>query len=33
MVEPMPFACYAGMRADDLEAIVADLRTLPALAR
>ena len=33
MVEPMPFAWYAGIRADDLDAIVAYVRTLPALAR
>jgi len=31
--EPMPFAWYAGIRADDLDAIVAYLRTLPPLAR
>ena len=33
MEEPMPFAWYAGIRDDDLDAIVAYLRTLPALAR
>ena len=33
MVEPMPFAWYAGIGADDLDAIVAYVRTLPALAR
>ncbi len=31
--EPMPFAWYAGIRADDLDAIVAYLRTLPSIAR
>ena len=31
--EPMPFAWYAGIRADDLDAIVAYLRTLPPLPR
>jgi mono/diheme cytochrome c family protein len=29
MQEPMPYAWYAGMRADDVDAIVAYLRTLP----
>ena len=33
MEEPMPFAWYAGIRDDDLDALVAYLRTLPALAR
>ena len=33
MVEPMAFAWYAGMREEDLDAIVAYLRTLPPLAR
>ena len=33
MVEPMAFAWYAGIRDDDLDAIVAYLRTLPALPR
>jgi mono/diheme cytochrome c family protein len=33
MQEPMPFAWYAGIRDDDLDAIVAYLRTLPPLAR
>ena len=33
MQEPMPYAWYAGLRDDDLDAIVAYLRTLPALAR
>ncbi|MEO5881605.1 MAG: c-type cytochrome [Caldimonas sp.] len=33
MQEPMPYAWYAGLRADDLDAIVAYLRTLPPLAR
>jgi len=31
--EPMPFAWYAGIRAEDLDAIVAYLRTLPPLPR
>lgn len=31
--EPMPFAWYAGIRGEDLDAIVAYLRTLPALPR
>ena len=31
--EPMPYAWYAGIRADDLDAIVAYLRTLPPLPR
>jgi mono/diheme cytochrome c family protein len=31
--EPMPFAWYAGIRADDLDAIVAYLRALPPLPR
>ena len=31
--EPMPFAWYAGIRDEDLDAMVAYLRTLPALAR
>jgi len=30
---PMPYAWYAGIRADDLDAIVAYLRTLPPLPR
>ena len=29
MEEPMPYAWYAGLRDDDLDAIVAYLRTLP----
>jgi len=33
MVEPMPFAWYAEIRDDDLDAIVAYLRTLPPLPR
>ena len=33
MVEPMAFAWYAGIRDDDLDAIVAYLRTLPPLPR
>lgn len=33
MQEPMPYAWYAGLRDDDLDAIVAYLRTLPPLAR
>jgi len=33
MQEPMPYAWYAGLRDDDLDAIVAYLRTLPAPAR
>jgi mono/diheme cytochrome c family protein len=33
MQEPMPYAWYAGLRADDLDAIVAYLRTLPPLPR
>ena len=33
LVEPMAFAWYAGIRDDDLDAIVAYLRTLPPLAR
>ena len=33
MVEPMAFAWYAGMRDEDLDAIVAYLRTLASLAR
>ena len=33
MQEPMPFAWYAGIHDDDLDAIVAYLRTLPPLAR
>ncbi len=33
MQEPMPYAWYAGLRGDDLDAIVAYLRTLPPLAR
>ena len=33
MLEPMPYAWYAGLRGDDLDAIVAYLRTLPPLAR
>jgi mono/diheme cytochrome c family protein len=33
MEMPMPYAWYAGIRDDDLDAIVAYLRTLPALAR
>ena len=33
LAEPMPFAWYAGIRDDDLDAIVAYLRTLPPLAR
>jgi len=33
MQEPMPYAWYAGLREDDLDAIVAYLRTLPPLAR
>ena len=33
MQEQMPFAWYAGLRDDDLDAIVAYLRTLPPLAR
>ena len=31
--EPMPFAWYAGIRDEDLDAMVAYLRTLPPLAR
>jgi len=31
--EPMPFAWYAGIRNDDLDAMVAYLRTLPPLPR
>ena len=31
--EPMPFAWYAGIRGEDLDAIVAYLRTLPSLPR
>ncbi len=31
--EPMPFAWYAGIRGEDVDAIVAYLRTLPALPR
>jgi len=31
--EPMPFAWYAGIRDDDLDALVAYLRTLPPVAR
>ena len=30
---PMPFAWYSGIRDDDLDAIVAYLRTLPPMAR
>jgi len=33
LAEPMAFAWYAGIRADDLDAIVAYLRTLPPLPR
>ncbi|MCE9658854.1 MAG: cytochrome c [Burkholderiales bacterium] len=33
MQEPMPYAWYAGLRDDDLDAIVAYLRTLPPLPR
>ena len=33
MQEPMPYAWYAGIREDDLDALVAYLRTLPPLAR
>lgn len=33
MEMPMPYAWYAGIRGDDLDAIVAYLRTLPAQAR
>ena len=33
LAEPMPYAWYAGIRADDLDAIVAYLRTLPPLPR
>ena len=33
LLEPMPFAWYAGIRDDDLDALVAYLRTLPPLAR
>ncbi len=33
MQEPMPFAWYAGIRDDDLDAIVAYLRTLAPVAR
>ena len=33
LVEPMPFAWYAGIHDDDLDAIVAFLRTLPPIAR
>ena len=33
MQEPMPYAWYAGLREDDLDALVAYLRTLPPLAR
>ncbi len=31
--EPMPYAWYAGIRPDDLDAIVAYLRSLPAVGR
>ena len=33
LAEPMPYAWYAGLRADDLDAPVAYLRTLPPLPR
>jgi mono/diheme cytochrome c family protein len=33
LIEPMPFAWYAAIHDDDLDAIVAFLRTLPPLAR
>ena len=33
LAEPMAFAWYAGLRDDDLDAIVAYLRTLPPIAR
>ena len=33
MQEPMAFAWYAGIRDEDLDAIVAYLRTLPPIAR
>ena len=33
MDEPMPYAWYAGLRDDDLEALVAYLRTLPPISR
>ncbi len=33
MDEPMPYAWYAGLRGDDVDALVAYVRTLPALSR